>query len=132
MRLRSRQVSVFLRMPMGLELIPQKLRKRFLFDERHHATSVLAIDYAGEFKDIIECLGQFSLRRSDILKAGGGLSPIPKAIDGFLRARSWSEKKFDIKITIDDKPLPIPTHKIDNFRNRIGVETEWNNKTEFY
>ncbi|MDK1039726.1 MAG: BglII/BstYI family type II restriction endonuclease [Actinomycetota bacterium] len=25
-----------------------------------------------------------------------------------------------------------PSHEIDNFRNRIGIEMEWNNKTEFY
>jgi hypothetical protein len=28
--------------------------------------------------------------------------------------------------------IPVPTHKIDNFKNRIGLEVEWNNKTEFY
>ena len=69
---------------MGLELIPADIHKRFLFDERHHATSILAVDYPGEFRDLLECLSGFYLRRSDILKAGGGLSPIPKAIDGFL------------------------------------------------
>jgi Restriction endonuclease BglII len=26
----------------------------------------------------------------------------------------------------------VPTHKIDNFKNSVGVEVEWNNKTEFY
>ena len=26
----------------------------------------------------------------------------------------------------------MPTHKIDNVKNRVGVEVEWNNKTEFY
>lgn len=26
----------------------------------------------------------------------------------------------------------MPTHKIDNFKNHIGLEVEWNNKTEFY
>ncbi len=117
---------------MGISLIPANLRERYLFDERHHATSILATDYASEFKDLMECLGGFRLRKSDILKAGGGLSPIPKAIDGFLRTRKWTEKSFDIKITIDKEPIPIPTHKIDNFKNRVGVEVEWNNKTEFY
>ena len=33
---------------------------------------------------------------------------------------------------MDGAPIPIPTHKIDNFKNRVGVEVEWNNKTEFY
>ena len=96
------------------------------------AVSILAVDFAQEFGDLLECLERFVLKKSDILKAGGGLSPIPQAIDGFLRARKWAEKRFDIKITIDEKPIPIPTHKIDNFKNRVGIETEWNNKTEFY
>jgi len=117
---------------MGLDLIPSSLQKRFVFEERHHAVSILAVDFPKEFGELIGCLEAFRLRRSDILKAGGGLSPIPKAIDGFLRARKWAEKRFDIKISIDEKPIPIPTHKIDNFKNRVGIETEWNNKTEFY
>jgi len=33
---------------------------------------------------------------------------------------------------VDDKPIPLPTHKIDNFKNEVGLEVEWNNKTEFY
>lgn len=33
---------------------------------------------------------------------------------------------------MDTHPIPIPTHKIDNFKNQVGIEVEWNNKTEFY
>ena len=46
--------------------------------------------------------------------------------------RGWREESFDIKIEVDGRPIPIPTHGIDNFKNRVGVEVEWNNKTEFY
>jgi hypothetical protein len=117
---------------MSLNLIPVRLRERFRFEERHHATSIIATDFKDEFRDIIQCLEDFRLKKSDILTPGGGRSPIPKTIDGFLAKRGWAEKRFDIKITIDEQPIPIPTHKIDNFKNRIGVEVEWNNKTEFY
>lgn len=117
---------------LGLDLVPPRLRKRYLFEERHHAVGVLASDFAEEFNDLFLCLEAFSLRKSAILTPGGGRSPIPIAIDGFLRGRKWAEKRFDIKITVDDKPIPIPTHKIDNFKNRVGIEVEWNNKTEFY
>jgi hypothetical protein len=117
---------------MGIDLIPANLRKRYRFDERHHASSILAIDFEEEFHDLLHCLEAFRLKKSDILTPGGGRSPIPKTIDGFLGARKWMEKRFDIKIEVDEKPIPIPTHKIDNFKNRIGVEVEWNNKTEFY
>jgi hypothetical protein len=117
---------------LGLDLIPTHLRKRFQFEERHHAISVMATDFSEEFNDLLLCLDSFRLKKSDILTPGGGRSPIPKAIDGFLGKRNWAEKRFDIKITVDEKPIPIPTHKIDNFKNRIGIEVEWNNKTEFY
>lgn len=117
---------------MAIDLVPASVRKRFLFEERHHATSVLASDFPEEFNDLILCLKAFCLKKSAILTPGGGRSPIPIAIDGFLRGRKWAEKRFDIKITVDDKPIPIPTHKIDNFKNRVGIEVEWNNKTEFY
>src|SRR5271156_1923563 len=117
---------------MSLNLIPVRLRERFRFEERHHATSIVATDFKDEFRDIIQCLEDFRLKKSVIVAPGGGRSPIPKSSDGFLAKRGWAEKRFDINITIDEQPIPIPTHKIDNFKNRIGIEVEWNNKTEFY
>ncbi|MGH9877549.1 MAG: BglII/BstYI family type II restriction endonuclease, partial [Nitrososphaerales archaeon] len=93
-----------------------------------------ALHFSGEFADILSCLNWFRLKRSDILTPGGGKSPIPFAIDGFLQdpAKGWAPKSFNIKIVIDGHPVPTPTHEIDNFKNRVGVEVEWNNKTEFY
>jgi hypothetical protein len=117
---------------MVVELVPKALRARFRFDERNHATAVLASDFPNEFADILACLNAFTLKRSQITVGGGGRSAIPIAIDGFLEGRGWAEKKFEIEITADGNPIPIPTHKIDNFKNRVGVEVEWNNKTEFY
>jgi len=117
---------------MALDLILDKLHKRYTFAEYHHATSILAVDFAEEFNDLLVCLDAFHLKKSDILTPGGGRSPIPKTIDGFLALRKWTERRFDIKITVDEKPIPIPTHKIDNFKNHVGIEVEWNNKTEFY
>ncbi len=117
---------------MGLESIPQAVRNRYHIDERGHASAILASDYPNEFQDLVDCLAGFVLRKSHILTPGGGRSPISAALDGFLQGRGWREKSFDIKITIDGNPVPIPTHKIDNFRNEVGLEVEWNNKTEFY
>ncbi len=117
---------------MGLKLIPKALHAKYEFYERDHACAILARDFRDEFKDILECLDAFVLKKTAILTPGGGRSPIPIEIDGFLRARGWKEKKFDIEITVDGEVIPIPTHKIDNFKNRVGLEVEWNNKTEFY
>lgn len=117
---------------MGLKIIPRSLRSRYHFEEREHAVAILVRDFPSEFADICDCLNQFVLKRSDILAPGGGKSPISQAIDNFFRNRGWSEKSFDIKISADGVPIPIPTHKIDNFKNRVGIEVEWNNKDPFY
>jgi hypothetical protein len=117
---------------MGLESIPEKLLTRYRFEERGHACAILEKDFPDEFRDICECLDWFVLKVSDILTPGGARSPIPKKIDGFLEQRGWGEKSFNIRIDVDGHPIPIPTHKIDNFKNGVGVEVEWNNKTEFY
>ena len=103
-----------------------------LRQERDYAVAILAKDFPDEFRDICECLSQFSLKRSAILTPGGGKSPVPIEIDAFLSGKGWHETSFDIEIRVDGHPIPIPTHKIDNFRGRVGVEVEWNNKTEFY
>ncbi len=119
---------------MGLDLVPRALAKKYRFDERHHACAILARDFPKEFDDVLACLDWFTLKRSQILAPGGGKSPMSVAIDAFLQdsRRGWKSKSFDIKIMVDGKPIPTPTHKIDNFKNRVGLELEWNNKTEFY
>jgi hypothetical protein len=57
---------------------------------------------------------------------------------GPVSGRGWKEKMFDIEISVDRNPVPIPTHKIDNFKQLptdkrgVGVEVEWNNKDPFF
>lgn len=117
---------------MGMDLIPHALRQKYTFGEWHHACAVLAVDFPQEFADLMDCLQAFTLKKSAIMTPGGARSPIPLEIDGFLNKRGWAAKAFNVQITVDGNPIPIPTHHIDNFKNRVGVEVEWNNKTEFY
>jgi hypothetical protein len=117
---------------MSLTLIPQRLRDRYHFDERGHACAILSNDFPTEFSDICDCLDAFVLKKSDIVARGGRKSRISITIDDFLGKRGWREKSFNIEIRIDGQPVPIPTHKIDDFKNKVGIEVEWNNKTEFY
>lgn len=112
--------------------IPNTLKPRYTFDDRGHAVAILAHDFPQEFKDICDCLEAFVLRKSHIMAGGGEKSEVSKGIDAFLNQRGWREKSFNIEIRVDGTPIPIPTHHIDNFKNSIGIEVEWNNKTEFY
>jgi hypothetical protein len=46
--------------------------------------------------------------------------------------RQWDEKKFATKIRVDAEEWDSPTHKVDCFKGRVGLEIEWNNKDPFY
>src|SRR5207249_11662519 len=58
--------------------------------------------------------------------------PLADSIDQGFFARGWQEKKFATQIRVDQNVIDSPTHKVDCFKNGVGVEIEWNNKTEFY
>ncbi len=77
-------------------------------------------------------LSQFTLRRSHILKPGGRKSPISEAINGFFYGRNWVEKDFQIEVRVDGRTTLAPTHHVDYYRNRVAIETEWNNKDPFF
>ncbi len=117
---------------MGLNLIPARLRQKFQFEERVHACAVLRTDFPNEWKDILDCLDAFCLKRSQVVAKGGSKTEIAIGIDTFLNARGWTEKQFDTRVVVDGVSKDAPTHKIDNFKNRIGVEVEWNNKDPFF
>ena len=117
---------------MGTQLLRANVRKRFGLDERGHACAILAGDFPSEWKDLQDCLDHFVLTKTDILTPGGNKSPIAKGINGFFAKRGWVEKYFDVNIRVDGVDSPSPTHQIDYFKNRIGIEVEWNNKDPFF
>jgi hypothetical protein len=117
---------------MSLELIPADLASRYQFKEWNHAGAILSGDFPAEWSDLLGCLASFRLKKSTIVVGGKGRSQIPIELDGYLNARGWAEHQFDIGIRVDGSDIHVPTHKIDNFKNSVGIEVEWNNKTEFY
>lgn len=118
---------------MGLELLPKFIRDNYEVYEWKHACAVLSSDFPSEWKDLIELLNSFKLKKSWITKPAGNKSQIAKAIDeDFLFKRNWEEKEFDTSIKVDEEIRKSPTHKIDCFKNKIGLEIEWNNKDPFF
>ena len=97
-----------------------------------NARTILENGHSSEWRDIIDVLGAFRLRHSDIAKKGGRKSPISAAIDGQFYDRGWSEKKFETAILVDGNRRDSPTHKVDCFREKTALEVEWNNKDPFY
>ncbi len=117
---------------MGLESIPEDVTSRFKFAEYRHSCAIFVSDFAEEWDDLMRCLRAFTLKKSDIVVGGGARSNIPKRLDDCLAKRGWAEKSFSIIVSVDGGVVQTPTHKLDSFKNRIGIEVEWNNKTEFY
>jgi Restriction endonuclease BglII len=117
---------------MGLNAIPKSLQDRYRFQEWNHAAAILAGDFPEQWADLLGCLDSFKLKKSAIVVGGGGRSQISMELDGYLNAKGWAERHFDIGIRVDGADIHVPTHSIDNFKGGVGIEVEWNNKTEFY
>jgi len=113
-------------------LLPLDIQETYQIAERHHACAILKTDFAREWKDLVEVLREFKLRRSQIAAPGKNKSPIARGLDDLFAYRKWEEKSFKIRVLADEKETFAPTHYVDYYKNRIAVETEWNNKDPFF
>lgn len=117
---------------MSLSLISEDVTRKFEIRETHHAAAILHTDFPLEWNDLMSMLAQFRLRKSQVMTPGGRKSPISIAIDSFFYGRGWAEHNFDIEVKADGIVTLAPTHHVDYFRNRVAIETEWNNKDPFF
>jgi Restriction endonuclease BglII len=101
--------------------------------EWRHASAVLITDFPNEWSDIRDVLARFKLLKSQVCVGGGSKSKMAGWIDSELTAsKGWTEREFETAIRIDKEEIQSPTHKVDCFKNRVGLEIEWNNKDPFF
>lgn len=112
--------------------LPQFIRDNYEVHESRHALAILRADFPNEYNDIMDVLQRFRLQKSWVNTGGGRKSKVSEWIDGELLKKGWKPKKFDTKITVDDRDYESPTHEVDCFKNRIALEIEWNNKDPFF
>ena len=117
---------------MSLRDLPAFIRNNYAVHEWRHASAVLRTDFRSEWDDIVAVLTEFRLLKSHISVGGGGKSNVSGCLDRAFTKRGWAERKFETQIRVDQSVIDSPTHKVDCFKNGVGVEIEWNNKTEFY
>jgi hypothetical protein len=116
----------------SLHLIPPDVATKYEAHEWRNACAVLSQAFPNEWNDILTVLRGFELKHSHIAAGGGGRSLVSQALDEPFYALGWQEKNFDTKIVVDGVERQSPTHKVDCFKNDVGVEIEWNNKDPFY
>jgi hypothetical protein len=112
--------------------LPAFIRDSYECHEWRHASAILSQDFASEWRDLLDLLHAFRLRRSWIATGGGNKTRLAGYIDDFLGRRGWVEKQFQTAIEVDGSRLDSPTHKIDCFKNAVALEIEWNNKDPFF
>ena len=124
-----------MRLPSKSKILPNvspKINEGYHIADWRHASTIIQYAFPDQWKDLTDCLENFSLKKSAIITAGGRKSPVADELDSFLYLRGWREKKFDVNIQIDGKPYDVPTHKLDCVKGKIGLEIEWNNKDPFF
>lgn len=114
------------------EAIPDHILGKYEVHEWRHACAVLRGDFPAEWRDVVEVLSAFELRRSFIERPGGNISPVARWFNESFGARGWVEKSFDTQIVVDGHPTDSPTHKVDCYKPGVALEVEWNNKDPFF
>ena len=117
---------------MTLASIPRLIMDMYEVHEWKHASAVLERDFPDEWNDLGTVLTTFQLRRSQIIKPGGGKTDIARSLDQALAAKGWKEHGFDTKVVVDANEMRSPTHKVDCVKNCVALEIEWNNKDPFF
>ncbi len=98
-----------------------------------NAHTILEHAYPQEWKEVVDVLSTFRLRRSHLTARGkGNKSAVAAAIDSELYARGWIEHKFETSVVVDTETRDSPTHAVDCFKAKIALELEWNNKDPFF
>lgn len=113
-------------------LIPDEFAALYEIHNWRNAVQILAGSYGPEWEDILDILGAFRLRKSDVTAAGGRKSNISENIDSEFAKRGWTERQVTYKMSIDEDVRESATHKIDCYRGRIGLEIEWNSKDQTF
>lgn len=114
------------------EYFPEPIPSKFRIYNYRHADVILKHGFPDEHRDLVNVLSEYELLYSHILKPGGNKGPISLGLENSFSELGWVEKKWDIDVVIDGDSRDSPTHKVDYYRNRIAVETEWNNKDPFF
>lgn len=124
----------------------QFVRENYEIHEYRHAISILSQNYPNEWNEILEVLNDFQLLESHILAGGGNKTQMAQTLDNHFTRLEWRENRFEtgIQVTqfeihgrnsstqVGQYYIQSSTHAVDEYKNTIGVEVEWNNKDPFY
>jgi hypothetical protein len=120
-------------------VLPAAARNHWIFMESNSAAAVMQAVCPQEWADIVEVLSAYRLDPSSWLKPGGNRGDIAEQIDDEFAKRGWRETRLDLEtrgvlfLKSGEKAGELPPvyqegYLVDNFKNRIVLDVEWNAK----
>lgn len=120
-------------------VLQREARDHWAFMETNSAAAVMQAVCPSEWADIVSVLSTYRLDPNTWLKAGGNRGDIAAQIDAEFSKRGWRETRLDLETRgilylkggqkLGELP---PVHQegylVDNFKNRIVLDVEWNAK----
>ncbi|AEG50213.1 Restriction endonuclease BglII [Sphingobium chlorophenolicum L-1] len=107
--------------------------------ETNSAAAVMKAVCPTEWAEIVDVLSTYRIDPKTWLKAGGNRGDIPEEIDGLFGEKGWRETRLDMETRgilftkNGEKIGELPPnyqegYLVDNFKNRIVLDVEWNAK----
>lgn len=120
-------------------VLPAAARDHWAFMETNSAAAVMQAVCPTEWAEIVDVLSTYRLDPSFWLKAGGNRGDIAEQIDAQFERRGWRETKLNLETTgvlyardgtkLGELPPVLQEgYLVDNFKNRVAVDVEWNAK----
>lgn len=120
-------------------VLPPEARAHWLFMETNSAAAVMKAVCPIEWAEIVDVLSSYRIDPKTWLKAGGNRGDIPEEIDGLFGEKGWRETRLDMEthgilFSKDGEKIgELPPnyqegYLVDNFKNRIVLDVEWNAK----
>ena len=120
-------------------VLPREARDHWVFMETNSAAAVMKAVCPDEWQDIVEVLTNYRLDPNSWLRAGGNRGDIAEQIDNLFHLRGWQEARLDLEtkgiLYLKDgkklgelPPVYQEGYLVDNFKNRVVLDVEWNAK----
>lgn len=125
--------------------VPEHVRGRYSFAETRDAAGFLSAANPACFADLVKVLDGFALSLADLTGAGGNKSEVAHRLDLQFRELGWRETALEIRTVarltvrpyrpggeseavVSESVTQAPGHLVDNVKDRVALDVEWNAK----
>ncbi|MCY4175787.1 MAG: BglII/BstYI family type II restriction endonuclease [Acidimicrobiaceae bacterium] len=103
---------------------------------RNHSAAIMTRDFPEALAELCEALSAISIPDVELIKGGGGESPLTQRLRRSLTETGWTKRTIVVRKIVDDTETAATTHEIDHVRagdrGSVALEIEWNNKDPFF